>query len=637
MKRSIKSLYKKKGKESGGNEWVCTHCDLTFDNASLLNLHTLTHAAEDVGLDEIRRYAGDVGDNGELNMEEVGNLAGMENINIVSLAGTLFECPVCKKAFDNKRDLILHASEHAKTKRRSINPKKPYKCSRCWKSFTLQERLQKHMLCHGDDESKPLQCSVCNKRFMNNSALACHLKTHSDKKYYECPLCRLGFDQILALKEHVQGHTVDGIFTCPECHRSFQEYNHIRKHMRTFHSEKKYPCPECDKIFPRPDKLKLHMLKHSTHREFMCETCGRQFKRKDKLKEHMKRLHTPDREARILLKPPRAQSNKKFVPKVSPTDYHRFIYKCHSCLLGFKRRGMLVNHLAKRHPDITPDSVPELNLPILKTQRDYYCQYCDKVYKSSSKRKAHIIKNHPGSELPASSRKKEYVDPALPNPTYSQTVGSVTTNPHPCEFCHKQYASKAKLLQHQRKKHQGLVPAVTERRRQSTISIQHRLPQTQTVIVKTQEPEFVDAAQVVAAAQAQQAGQDSIPAADLLTQAMSELTQSLSEYRQQGTTEYHVMARMAHPATASLVQTVQQPSTIELSHLGQTLAHTQFQTQTPTGQVTSLTPVAVSQPSSPPTLTVVSTTQAQPAQITNTNIAYIPRSWTTAVTYPTYR
>lgn len=65
--------------------------------------------------------------------------------------------------------------------------------------------------------------------------------------------------------------------------------------------------------------------------------------------------------------------------QVSPTDYHRFIYKCHTCLLGFKRRGMLVNHLAKRHPDISPDSVPELNLPILKTTRDYYCQYCEKV------------------------------------------------------------------------------------------------------------------------------------------------------------------------------------------------------------------------------------------------------------------
>ena len=37
--------------------------------------------------------------------------------------------------------------------------------------------------------------------------------------------------------------------------------------------------------------------------------------------------------------------------------------------------------------------------------------------------------------------------------TFSHTVGSVTTQPHNCDLCHKQYASKAKLLQHMRKKH----------------------------------------------------------------------------------------------------------------------------------------------------------------------------------------
>lgn len=121
--------------------------------------------------------------------------------------------------------------------------------------------------------------------------------------------------------------------------------------------------------------------------------------------------------------------------------------------------GMLVNHLAKRHPDISPDSVPELNLPILRTTRDYYCQYCDKVYKSSSKRKAHILKNHPGAALPMSNKKQgSYPEvPGLPNPTFSQTVGSVTTHPQSCQWCHKQYASKAKLLQHQRKKHSEII------------------------------------------------------------------------------------------------------------------------------------------------------------------------------------
>lgn len=195
----------------------------------------------------------------------------------------------------------------------------------------------------------------------------------------------------------------------------------------------------------------------------------------------MQRMHGPDREAKVAARaaarmalstnavvsnghlvvsassgsPSNHMSGKKFVPKVSPNDYHRFIYKCHTCLLGFKRRGMLVNHLAKRHPETPPEAVPELNLPILKTTRDYYCQYCDKIYKSSSKRKAHILKNHPGKALPLSNRQKGGIPcvPGHPNPTYSATVGSITTHPQYCNWCHKQYASKAKLLQHQRKKH----------------------------------------------------------------------------------------------------------------------------------------------------------------------------------------
>ncbi len=41
----------------------------------------------------------------------------------------------------------------------------------------------------------------------------------------------------------------------------------------------------------------------------------------------------------------------------------------------------------------------------------------------------------------------------MPNSRFSQTIGSVTTLPQPCDFCHKQYASRAKLMQHQRKAH----------------------------------------------------------------------------------------------------------------------------------------------------------------------------------------
>ena len=563
IRRTIQSMYRKKGKESGGNEWVCVHCDLTFDNSNLLNLHTLTHAAEDVGFDEVYKFAYKVNENGEFQQPGTSS----QNNEMYVLDSSMLACPVCHAQFQEQRALIEHAAEHGKAKT-LISPNRTHKCHMCWKAFHSREKLTRHMLCHGSEENKPLQCNVCYKRFMNNSALSCHMKTHSDKKYYECPICKEGFNHSAVMREHVVIHAVNGIYTCPQCQREFEDFYNLRKHIRGFHTNKEFPCPHCDKIFPRPDKLKLHMLKHSNHREFMCETCGRQFKRKDKLKEHIRRMHSLEREIKNATKDGKP-SPRKFIPKVSPTDYHRFIYKCHTCMLGFKRRGMLVNHLAKRHPDVKFETVPELNLPILKTQKDYYCQYCDKVYKSSSKRKTHILKNHPGAELPMSSRKKNILTelPGIPNPTYSQTVGSITTMPHLCEYCHKQYASKAKLTQHQRKKHPDIVPPLPPKpKRELSVEMQSEAQSSQEPIQQIVRYEPADSIVTV-----QQAPGDGQQAADLLTQAMSELTQS--DYR-------HQSGEYQSRGAPTMVQLTHPGSTIDLSHLNQALAHAFVQ---PTG------------------------------------------------------
>ncbi|KAG1689528.1 PR domain zinc finger protein 10 [Nymphon striatum] len=573
---TYKSLFTRK--QIGGTEWLCTHCNLTFDNFSLLNLHTLTHAAENVSM--IDGVFGTDSNSSQTSCSNTFN--GDQSVEEAPL-----KCPQCTEEFVSKKDLILHASVHGKVIRPRKAPK-PFKCELCYKSFAADDRLQKHMMVHGSEDAKPLQCTICTKRFLNNSALACHIKIHSnEKKVYGCPICKEIFHQITNLKEHVYIHYVDGVFTCPSCNKKFLEYNQVRKHVRVFHSDKRFPCEHCEKVFQRPDKLKLHMLRHSDHREFLCANCGKQFKRKDKLKEHMKRMHSADREMQIKVKAPKRTSSKKFIPKVSPTDYHRFIYKCHDCLLGFKRRGMLVNHLAKRHPEIRPESVPELNLPILKTTRDYYCQYCNKVYKSSSKRKAHILKNHPGSELPMSNRRKGGVPeiPGVPNPTFSQTVGSITTFPHHCDWCHKQYASKAKLLQHQRKKHNDMVEVAFNK----PMVVQQDVPaQLESIIVNSaqlgQRTLELEPAQVIENGTnemliATNKGKvsllstsiplsrlqyidrdnniitnvpttDSAQASDLLTQAMSELTQSI-EFRNGTATDAEYLQLVTNTSTAN--------------------------------------------------------------------------------------
>lgn len=116
----------------------------------------------------------------------------------------------------------------------------------------------------------------------------------------------------------------------------------------------------------------------------------------------MQRMHNPDREAK---KADRVHRSKAMKLKTPATDFESFVFKCRLCMMGFRRRGMLVsrkdlrgsviqrgwqhayfqcscsqvNHLSKRHPEMRIDDVPELTLPIIKPNRDYFCQYCDKV------------------------------------------------------------------------------------------------------------------------------------------------------------------------------------------------------------------------------------------------------------------
>ncbi|XP_045339429.1 PR domain zinc finger protein 10 isoform X4 [Leopardus geoffroyi] len=314
----------------------------------------------------------------------------------------------------------------------------------------------------------------------------------------------------------------------------------VKKHVRSFHSEKIYQCTECDKAFCRPDKLRLHMLRHSDRKDFLCSTCGKQFKRKDKLREHMQRMHNPEREAK---KADRISRSKTFKPRITSTDYDSFTFKCRLCMMGFRRRGMLVNHLSKRHPDMKIEEVPELTLPIIKPNRDYFCQYCDKVYKSASKRKAHILKNHPGAELPPSIRKLRPAGPGEPDPmlsTHTQLTGTIATPPVCCPHCSKQYSSKTKMVQHIRKKHPEYAQLPNTLHTPLTTAVISATPAVLTTDSATGE---------------------TVVTTDLLTQAMTELSQTLTtDYR----TPQGDYQRIQYIPVSQSTSGLQQPQHIQL-------------------------------------------------------------------------
>uniref|UniRef100_A0A1A8IYT7 PR domain containing 10 n=1 Tax=Nothobranchius kuhntae TaxID=321403 RepID=A0A1A8IYT7_NOTKU len=133
-----------------------------------------------------------------------------------------------------------------------------------------------------------------------------------------------------------------------------------------------------------------------------------------------------------------------------------------------------------------------------------------KVYKSASKRKAHILKNHPGAELPPSIRKLRPAAPGEPDPmlsTHTQLTGTIATAPVCCPHCAKQYSSKTKMVQHIRKKHPEFA--------QLANSIQ--TPVTTAVI--SSAPAVINADGATA---------EAVVTTDLLTQAMTELSQTLT-------------------------------------------------------------------------------------------------------------
>lgn len=52
-------------------------------------------------------------------------------------------------------------------------------------------------------------------------------------------------------------------------------------------------------------------------------------------------MHNPDREAK---KADRIHRSKTLKLKVPTTDFESFMFKCRVCMMGFRRRGMLVRN-----------------------------------------------------------------------------------------------------------------------------------------------------------------------------------------------------------------------------------------------------------------------------------------------------
>ncbi|XP_055332191.1 uncharacterized protein LOC129584113 [Paramacrobiotus metropolitanus] len=308
----------------------CADCGLHFRLDELLQLHLMAHVAEE----------------DRLEMDQ-------------------YHCPQCGITRKNLTNIIKHVKSHSRTAEQLESRKK--ECPYCGREFV---NLQKHLETnHKDkiiitvegDEADECRCKECGFQARTKQAITNHLKKHlePEKNIRRCVICQdtFPFTPVGAtdLQKHVETHIVDDLFPCAECPKRYTTYRGLTDHFGTNHDpSQKCACEICQREFMTRWRLKRHMLSHSNIFNFMCELCGKQFKSKGQLQKHNKYVHIGLKRIR-----PSEKGLKKNYKERLRQAYDYSPFKCHECKLGYRQRGMLLNHVMARHPETSLDTIPD--------------------------------------------------------------------------------------------------------------------------------------------------------------------------------------------------------------------------------------------------------------------------------------
>ncbi|XP_076853069.1 uncharacterized protein LOC143508449 isoform X2 [Brachyhypopomus gauderio] len=131
-----------------------------------------------------------------------------------------------------------------------------YECPQCRKSFQDLRKLHTHQQAH----ERTFGCSWCSKAFCQSADLRRHMRTHTGERPYCCTWCSKSFSQRSNLRRHVRIHTGERPYKCPRCECSFSDGHTLKKHQRK-HEEERHCCSLCEQSFTLARSLQLHLIK----------------------------------------------------------------------------------------------------------------------------------------------------------------------------------------------------------------------------------------------------------------------------------------------------------------------------------------------------------------------------------------
>ncbi|NXG99473.1 Z354C protein, partial [Loxia leucoptera] len=196
-------------------------------------------------------------------------------------AREFYSCPICRKTFLLKINLLIHQRGH--------NNWVPYVCVHCDRKFMSKKKIRRHLrawaangtcqpselevqtLCPSSQPQAPSR--DCGTVWQEPGPARCSLPP--GKVMYTCTECPETFSNQIFLTVHQRRHTGHHLILCPCCNRSFTWVSDfVRQHWMHM-GVRPHQCGICQKTFKRFSHLKAHQRIHRRQeRPFTCANPG---------------------------------------------------------------------------------------------------------------------------------------------------------------------------------------------------------------------------------------------------------------------------------------------------------------------------------------------------------------------------
>lgn len=278
------------------------------------------------------------------------------------------------------------------------------------------------------------------------------LETKSDQQN-TCKVCRETFDNVDDFIEHTRLHSFEGIHTCEHCDKQFIGLSRLKEHMLSHCGTKlSFTCRICKETFISQQKLKQHSRVHIRNRKSTLKRRSTKSVQKVRKQDAVCKIQSISE----------TSERKTLRTKVNPKSRNQMLKSNPVKVRNIKRSKKLCKPKAVKKKTKSTYATDKTKInPVTvekKPKKTYPCEYCGKIWTTSSHLKGHLIKHTGIKPHQCEICGKSYVRKIALTEHMSLHAG---IKPYTCELCHKGFATKDSFKYHAWE-HDGIRPFTCE-------------------------------------------------------------------------------------------------------------------------------------------------------------------------------